>query len=258
MSMSESKAAARPLAMVTGASEGLGRAIAVRLAIDGFDLVICDLPGLALEATGALVEEAATSAKVYCQSMDVRSEQQIDTAFSSVERDARAITVLVNNAGVTTRGPMVDVDPAGWNKIMDVNAKGSYFVTQRFARTCLASGLKGSVVMLASTFGLVGRANRSLYGISKGSIVHMTRMLAAEWATSGIRVNGVAPATIETPSRAAILQDPSTRATLLAAIPMGRFGTEAEVAEAVCFLATERSSFITGHTLPVDGGLTSV
>ena len=131
---------------------------------------------------------------------------------------------------------------AEWDDVIDINLKGSFFLSTAFARQCRNRGRGGAVVSLASTHGLTGIAGRSVYGISKGGIVQMTRMLAIEWAPLGIRVNAVAPATVLTPSREKLLSDPEARARMLARIPLGRFPTMDEIAAAVCYLASDAAA----------------
>jgi 2-deoxy-D-gluconate 3-dehydrogenase len=135
---------------------------------------------------------------------------------------------------------------------------GTFFMSQQLGRHRIAAGAPGSIVSLASTHGLVGLADRSTYGIAKGGIIQMTRMLAIEWAQHGIRVNAIAPGTIETPSRKAHFEsDPPARGRMLARIPSGRFGLPQEVAGTVAFLASDDGAYITGQTLVLDGGLTA-
>jgi NAD(P)-dependent dehydrogenase (short-subunit alcohol dehydrogenase family) len=141
--------------------------------------------------------------------------------------------------------------------VIDINLKGAYFLARAFAAHCIAKKRPGSIVSIASTHGMTGLAGRSVYGISKGGLIQMSRMLAIEWAAHDIRVNAVAPATVLTASRQALLDAPA-RARMLARIPSGRFVTPEDVAAAVVFLAGPESGSITGQTLPVDGGLTSV
>jgi NAD(P)-dependent dehydrogenase (short-subunit alcohol dehydrogenase family) len=166
--------------------------------------------------------------------------------------------VLVNNAGVTQRRYAVDVTRAEWQSVIDVNLTGTFFMSQQFAKHCIAGKREGVIVSLASTHGVVALAERATYGITKGAIIHMTRFLAYEWATHGIRVNAVAPGTIETPSRAAYFaENPGTREAMLKRVPVGKFGTEDDVAAAVSYLAGADSAFVTGQTLLIDGGLTT-
>jgi NAD(P)-dependent dehydrogenase (short-subunit alcohol dehydrogenase family) len=177
--------------------------------------------------------------------------QDADDAFGRVD-------VLVNNAGVTLRRPALDVSRDEWQAVIDVNLSGTFFMSQQFARRVIARKQGGCIVSLASTHGVVALAERSTYGISKGAIIHMTRVLAYEWAQYGIRVNAIAPGTIETPSRTAYFDaNPGTREALLRRVPIGKFGSEDDVAGAVAYLASADAGYITGQTLLLDGGLTT-
>jgi 2-deoxy-D-gluconate 3-dehydrogenase len=239
-------------AFITGASTGLGYAIACALAREGYDLAVADLNIGMFEAL--LQDEAVKGRKVVPLRLDLRNEGDIVEAFDAAVGAFGAIDVLINNAGRTLLKPVVDVTWAEWDDVMNINLKGAYFLSGRFAAHCLKRKAPGSIVSLASTHGMTGLAGRSVYGISKGGIIQMTRMLAIEWATDNIRVNAVAPGTALTASRQKILNE-DMRKTMLARIPTGRFITPEEVAAAVCFLAGPGASSITGHTLPVDGGI---
>jgi 2-deoxy-D-gluconate 3-dehydrogenase len=144
-----------------------------------------------------------------------------------------------------------------WDQVMDVNLKGGYFLSARMAARCMAEQRPGAIISVASTHGLVGIADRSVYSISKGGIVQMTRALAIEWAKAGIRVNAVAPGTVLTPSRARMLAEPARRQRMLDRIPIGRFPSVEEVAAAIAYLASPAAASVTGQILPVDGGLTA-
>lgn len=239
-------------AFVTGASTGLGYAIACALAREGYDLAVADLDVGMFEAL--LADDAMKGRKVVPLKLDLRAEADIDEAFKAAIGVFGGIDVLINNAGRTLLKPVVDVTWAEWDDVMSINLKGAYFLSQKFAAQCLARKAPGAIVSLASTHGMTGLAGRSVYGISKGGIIQMTRMLAIEWAKDDIRVNAVAPSTALTPSREKLL-NAQMRETMLARIPTGRFITPAEIADAICFLAGPRAASITGHTLPVDGGL---
>lgn len=246
----------RPVALITGASQGLGAAIALRLARDGFDLALTELTQEPLSQTLAKAEEAGARALPLV--LDIRSQPSIESAVGQAVERLKRLDVLVNNAGVTLRRLAIDVTREEWQGLMDVNLTGTYFMSQAFARHRIASGGGGAIVSLASTHGIVALAERSTYGIAKGAIIHMTRVLAYEWATHGIRVNAIAPGTIETPSRAAYFEaNPGTREAMLKRVPAGAFGTEADVAGAVAYLASDDAKFVTGHTLVLDGGLTT-
>jgi 2-deoxy-D-gluconate 3-dehydrogenase len=239
-------------AFVTGASTGLGYAIACALAREGYDLAVADLNVGMFEAL--LQDDAVKGRKVVPLRLDLRAEGDITDAFEGAIGALGAVDVLVNNAGRTLLKPVVDVTWAEWDDVMSINLKGAYFLSQKFAAHCLKRKAPGAIVSLASTHGMTGLAGRSVYGISKGGIIQMTRMLAIEWAKDNIRVNAVAPSTALTPSREKIL-NAQMRETMLARIPSGRFITPEEIAAAVCFLAGPGAASITGHTLPVDGGL---
>ena len=239
-------------AFVTGASTGLGYAIACALAREGYDLAVADLGADLFEAL--LKDPAMRGRKVVPLRLDLRKEDDIAQSFAAAVEAFGRIDVLVNNAGRTLLKPAVEVTWAEWDDVMTINLKGAYFLAQKFAAHCIAGGHPGSVVNMASTHGLTGLAGRSVYGISKGGLIQMSRMLAIEWAPRDIRVNAVAPSTALTDSRKALLDD-KARERMLARIPSGRFVTPEEVAAAVCYLASPAAKSVTGHTLPVDGGL---
>jgi NAD(P)-dependent dehydrogenase (short-subunit alcohol dehydrogenase family) len=248
--------AKRRAALITGASQGLGAAIALRLARDGYDLALTELTKGPLRDIVAKVD--ASGARAVPIALDVCSQASVETAIEDAANALGQIDVLVNNAGVTLRRPALDVTREEWQAVIDVNLSGTFFMSQQFARHLLARKRPGSIVSLASTHGVVALAERSTYGISKAAIIHMTRMLAFEWAEHGIRVNAIAPGTIETPSRAAYFDaNPGTREAMVRRVPMGKFGTEHDVAGAVAYLASADASFITGQTLLLDGGLTT-
>ena len=242
-------------ALVTGASTGIGYAIAVALARNGYDLAVTDLRTEWLEP---LLEHADLQGRrIIPVKLDLRSEDSIKSAFNQARDALGGIDLLVNNAGRALVKPAVDVSWADWDDVIDTNLKGAYFLSQRFGADCLAASRAGCIVNIASTHGLTGIADRSVYGISKAGLIHMTRMLAIEWASRNIRVNAVAPATVMTPSRAAMLSDPAAKARMLARIPTGTFITPEEVAAAVCYLAGPAAASVTGTTLMLDGGLTA-
>jgi len=244
----------RRVALVTGAGDGLGRAIALDLARHGHDVAVTDLTTDMLGATVA--EIAATGARVLPVALDLRSHAAIEAALDAVAA-LGPLDLLVNNAAFTLNRPAIEFGWDEFDAVMDVNLKGTYFLTTGHARRCIAAGRAGAVVMLASTHGLTGLAGRSVYGISKGGIVQMTRMLAIEWAESGVRVNAVAPATILTPSRAQMLADPARRAAMLDRLPQRRVPPPEEVAAAVRDLGGAEAASVTGQILAVDAGLTA-
>jgi 2-deoxy-D-gluconate 3-dehydrogenase len=243
-------------ALVTGTSAGLGRAIAVALAREGYDLALTELETPMLKDT--LADPAIANRKVVPIALDLRSQASIKAAFERATAELGDIDLLVNNAGRALLKPVVDVTDAEWDDVIDTNLKGAFFLSQLFGRACIAAKRPGAIVSMASTHGMTGITGRSVYGISKAGLIQMTRMLAIEWADKNIRVNAIAPTTVMTESRQQLLADPDRRAAALARIPSRRFATPEEIAAAVVYLASPGAGSVTGVTLPVDGGLTAV
>jgi NAD(P)-dependent dehydrogenase (short-subunit alcohol dehydrogenase family) len=244
-------------AFVTGASYGVGGATALALAHDGYDVAISATRAENLGETVAKLETAG--ARIVPIVLDLRSQSSIERALADVLSVFGHLDLLVNNAGANLRKLAVDVTWAEWDAVMATNLTGAFFLTQQVGRHLIADGRPGAIVNLASTHGMVGAAERSTYGISKGALIQMTRMLAIEWAVHGIRVNAIAPGRLDTPSpsRAARTTDPSYIEAMLARIPLRRLATVEEVAAAACYLASPRAASITGQTLMLDGGLTA-
>jgi NAD(P)-dependent dehydrogenase (short-subunit alcohol dehydrogenase family) len=242
-------------ALITGTSAGLGRAIAVALAREGYDLALTEIATAMLNDT--LAEPEIKKRKTVAVALDLRSQDSIKAAFERATKELGDLDLLVNNAGRALLKPVVDVTEAEWDDVIDTNLKGAFFLSQLFGRHCIARNRPGVIVSMASTHGMTGIAGRSVYGISKAGLIQMTRMLAIEWAAENIRVNAVAPTTVLTESRQQMLSDPKVRADMLSRIPTGRFATPEEVAAAVVYLASPLAASVTGHTLMVDGGLTA-
>ena len=240
-------------AFVTGAAYGIGAATALALARDGCDLVLADLSEEMLADTATKVRELGR--RVLPVRLDLRSQESIEAAVATALASFERLDVLVNNAGVPLRKAALDVTRAEWAQVMDVNLGGSFFMSQAVGRHWIGNGQPGVIVSVASTHGLLGVPGSSTYGISKAGIAHMTRMLAIEWAPHKIRVNAIAPASTETPTRTG-LTDPARREELLSRFPLHRFGSPEDMAEAITYLASPRAEFITGQVLVLDGGLT--
>ncbi len=246
----------RRTALVTGASYGIGAAIAEALARDGYDLAVTELRVDALADTLAKIKSHGT--RGVALPLDTRSQDSVEACVHGALKAFGALDLLVNNAGVLLRKPVVDITRDDWNGVMDVNLTGTFFMSQQMGRHLIATQRKGGVISIASTHGIVGVAGVSAYGISKAGISQMTRMLAIEWAEHGIRVNAIAPGTTETPTRKKSLgADPARRQSMIERIPFKRFCTEADVAGMASYLASPAAEYITGQTLLVDGGLTA-
>lgn len=247
----------RPVALVTGASYGIGAATALALAEDGYDLALCDITTAMLK--NSAIRAQAAGARVEPIALDLRVQDSIEAAMAAAVRAFGALDALVNNAGIPLPAQVLDVTRADWEKIMSVNVTGTFFMTQAMGRHLTAAKRPGTIVSIASAHAFVGSAGQAPYGISKAAIVQMTRMLAIEWAPAGIRVNAVAPGKIETdsPERQANQADPEKRAAMLARIPAGRFGTAQEVAALVRYLLSPAATYITGQAVILDGGVTA-
>lgn len=245
----------RRTAFVTGASQGIGAATALALARDGFDVAVSSRD--AGKLAGLVTQLAAAGARAVPVALDVCSPAGVEQAMTEVVAAFGRLDVLVNNAAVTLRKLALEVTREEWDTVIGTNLTGTFFMSQQMGRHLIASKRPGCIINITSTHGVVGFALRSTYGISKAAIIHMTRMLAIEWAEHGIRVNSVAPGTVKTPSRDAFLAEPGYREMMLNRIPLRRVGTPEEVASAVCYLASPQASYITGQTLLLDGGLTS-
>jgi NAD(P)-dependent dehydrogenase (short-subunit alcohol dehydrogenase family) len=253
-----SASATKRTAFVTGASYGVGAATALALAREGYDLAMTARRAENLQATLARLE--GFGPRIVPVVLDITSQASIERAMADVVAAFGQVDLLVNNAGANLRKLAVDATWAEWDAVMATNLTGAFFLTQQVGRHLIAGKRPGVIVNLASTHALIGAAERSVYGISKGALIQMTRTLAVEWAEHGIRVNAIAPGRLNTPSpsRAARTADPNYMDATRARIPLGRFATVDEVAAAVCYLAGPQAASITGQTLVLDGGLTVV
>lgn len=241
---------------VTGATQGMGAAIALRLAQDGYAVAVSGTRLANLADTLAALH--AKGARALGVQLDLRSQDSTEQAMTQIVREFGELDVLVNNAGITTRSPALETTREEWQAIIDVNLTGTFFMCQQMGRHLIAQRRAGCIVNLGSTHGMVGFPQRAAYGVSKAGISHMTRMLAIEWAPHKIRVNAVAPGTVATPSRVAYFgADPKGFSEMIARVPLGRLCEMDEVAAMVSYLASPAAAYITGQTLMLDGGLTS-
>ena len=250
------RSADKKTAFVTGASYGVGAATALALARRA-SMSRCRQP-----APKTSMAPSHSSKRLGVQPvvlvLDLGSQSSIERAMADVASAFGRLDLLVNNAGSNLRKLAVDVTWADWDAVMASNLRGAFFLSQQFGRQLIAAGRPGDIVNIASTHGMVGAAERSTYGIAKGALIQMTRMLAIEWAEYGIRINAIAPGRLDTrsPSRAARTDDPSYMQAMLARIPLHRLATVDEVAAAVCYLASPQAASLTGQTLVLDGGIT--
>ena len=245
------------VALVTGASYGVGAATALALARDGFDLALTATRERNLDSTLATVRKTGQNA--YAIELDLRSQLSVEKAAAAAIEALGQIDVLVNNAGVNLRRKAIETARDEFEDVLLTNVTGTFFLTQQIGRYLIARRAPGRIVTIASAHALVGAAERSAYGISKAALLQMTRMLAIEWAEYGITVNAVAPGRLDTtsPSRAGTGSNKDYMEAMLKRIPLHRLATAEEVAAAAVFLAGPGAASITGQTIVIDGGLTS-
>ncbi|MCR4266534.1 SDR family NAD(P)-dependent oxidoreductase [Nitratireductor sp. ZSWI3] len=236
--------------LITGASRGIGRTLAIGFGQSGADLILTAREAAALEPTAETLRGLGCA--VECLAVDQRDAGQVRERLSDLQR----IDVLINNAGVEEVRPTFDVDEALWDKILDTNLKGAFFVAQAAAARMAAHG-GGAIVNLASLTSFVGVPTAVPYGASKSGILGLTHGLAAEWAPQGIRVNAIAPGYFETEMTSQFYADPEWVAAMTAKVPMGRLGRLEDLIGATLFLASESSAYITGQCLVIDGGYLS-
>jgi glucose 1-dehydrogenase len=242
------------VALITGSSQGIGQAIAARLAQDGANVVIdYRSHSEGAEETRRLVEAAGANAAVV--QADLASVDQIRYLVDSGVKAFGGIDILVNNAGIEKRKDFWDVSEDEYDGVMAVNLKGVFFTSQMFVRQLQSANRPGKIINISSVHEELPFPHFTSYCMSKGGMKMMTRNLAIELASFGITVNSVAPGAIETPINKSLLQDAQKLSGLLANIPLNRLGQPTDVAEVVAFLASPRSNYITGTTIFVDGGL---
>src|SRR6056297_3384746 len=244
-------------ALVTGGSSGIGRAIALRFAAAGADVVVADIREVPREGGDPTHEriEAETDRRARFVETDVSVVADLEAAVGTATDAFGGLDVMVNNAGVFLADqPVETVEAEDYDWLMDINLRGAYFGSKLAAEVMADQDGGGSILNLSSVAGLVGYAGASTYCASKGGITNLTRALALELGPEGIRVNAINPGVIET---AMTTEDAVVAGTMDEQIPLRRDGQPDDVADAALFLASDESSYVTGHNLVVDGGYTA-
>jgi 3-oxoacyl-[acyl-carrier protein] reductase len=238
------------IAVVTGAGRGIGRAIALKFAAEGADVVCVSRTAENSEKVAA--EVRALGRKAWAYAVDVAEGDSVNAAAEKILADPGRVDILVNNAGVTRDGLLMRMSDADWNTVLNTNLKGAFNVTRAFSRAMLKQRA-GRILNITSVIGLIGNAGQCNYAASKAGLIGFTQSAAREFASRGVTVNAIAPGFTETDMTAEL--KPEMKELVLKQIPLGSFGQAEDIAHAAAFLASQGARYITGQVLAVDGGM---
>jgi len=242
------------IALVTGSSAGIGFAIARALGHAGAILVVNGRDRQRLAGAAAALQ--AEGLEVRQQVFDVTDRDAVLAAVDAIEREVGAIDILVNNAGMQRRGPLEDYEPATWQELMRTNLDSVFFVGQAVARRMIPRR-RGRIINVCSVQSELGRPGIAPYTASKGAVKMLTKGMAIDWGPHGLNVNGIGPGYFATELNAALVKDEQFSSWLVGRTPSGRWGQVDELGGAAIFLASDAASFVNGHVLYVDGGVTA-
>ena len=244
------------VALITGASSGIGKAIAKRFAAEGAHVVVNYRPGGDMDNEAAQAEAASFGSSSIAVAADVSKREDVERMMEEIMRQFGRLDIAINNAGIEIKKPFLEVTDEEWNKVIAVNLYGSYLVSQVAARQMVKQGQGGKLVFISSVHEDIPFPEYTAYCASKGGVRMMMRNLAMELAEHKINVNNIAPGAIATPINQAVLDDPTAMKNAVSEIPWGRFGRPEEVASVAVFLASDEAEYVTGSTYYIDGGLT--
>lgn len=236
----------KPIALITGGSQGIGLACAKALARDGAEIILADIKSDVHEVAGDI-----GGTGFVC---DVGDADALDTLFDRIEAEHGPVSMLVNNAGIAMPGDFLSYDLEVFERVLNVNLRSVFVATQRSARTMVAQGINGAIVNMSSINAQVAIPAIPAYCASKGGVMQLTKVAALALAPHNIRVNAVGPGSIDTEMMAGVNADPVAMNRVMSRTPLNRVGSAQEVAEVVAFLCSQKASYITGETIYVDGG----
>ncbi len=238
------------VALVTGGAQGIGKTISEELVQNGAHVVLGDVNLEGAQATAEAINNNGGSASAV--KIDVSNPAEVKQVFDSILKDKKPIDIMINNAGITRDGLMVRMKEADWDRVLNINLKGTFLCSQQAAKQMMKQK-SGAIVNIASIVGVMGNFGQANYSASKAGVIGLTKTLAREVASRGIRVNAVAPGFIDTEMTRVL--DESVRQSLIEQIPMAKLGLPEDVARCVAFLVSDRSSYITGQVINVNGGM---
>jgi 2-deoxy-D-gluconate 3-dehydrogenase len=241
------------VAIVTGGRRGIGKAIALALAEAGADIAVCDrvIEDGELEAVAGEVKRLGR--RSLAVQADITKKADVDSLVERVVAEFGAIDILVNNAAMNIRAPLLELREDGWDKVIDTDLKGYYLCSQAVGKI-MVSQKRGNIINIASTAAMYAAPEMGAYCIAKAGVVMLTKILAVELAQYKIRVNAIAPFMVKTKFSQPLWDDPETLKEIESGIPLGRLAEPSDIVGSVLFLASDASSYITGHTIIVDGG----
>jgi len=245
------------VAIVTGGSRGIGEAIARTFAAHGAHVVVASRKVEGVQAVAESIAREHGEGRAFAVAAHTGKEGECVRLVRETVARFGKVDLLVNNAGTNPYfGPMLEADMSAWDKTFEVNLKGYFWCAREVARDCIARSAPGAIVSVASVAGLMASPLQGIYAATKAAVVSMTKTLAVELAPSKVRVNAIAPGFVDTRLASAILKNDELLKHVLSRTPLGRYGTPDEIAGGALYLASDAASFLTGHTLVIDGGMT--
>ena len=245
------------IALVTGSSRGIGKVLATALADEGATIVLNGLDAERLQATRVEFAERYGADRIHARAFDVTDATAVAEAVAGIEREVGPLRILVNNAGIQHRVPMLDLDVADWQRVLDTNLTSAFLVGREAARHMIPRGA-GKIINICSVQTDLARPTIAPYTAAKGGLRNLTRAMTAEWAASGLQINAIAPGYIHTEMTQNLIDDESFNSWIVGRTPAHRWGTPADLAGPAVWLASDGSDYVNGQVVFIDGGMTVV